>query len=81
MENQNRSRGGLWGILAVVGGALLVKRMKDRKRAMRDTMEEFGVTERSPFAIADQIRVMDQDKYDGLKAKLQAQFDRNRCRR
>ncbi|OJV50627.1 MAG: hypothetical protein BGO31_09295 [Bacteroidetes bacterium 43-16] len=78
MEQSNRG-GGLLGILAVVGGALLVKKFAQRRNRMRSTLAEFGINERSPFALADQIRAMDQEKYDSLKDKLKQQFDRNRC--
>ncbi len=76
---QSKRGSGLLGILAVVGGALLVKKFAQRRERMRSTLAEYGINERSPFAVADQIRAMDQEKYDSLKEKLKQQFNRGRC--
>lgn len=79
MEHSNRRGNGLLGILAVVGGALFVKKMSDRRQNMCNTLADYGINERSPFAIADKIRAMDQEKYDELKDKMKQQFERGRC--
>lgn len=76
---QSKRGSGLLGILAVVGGALLVKKFAQRRERMHSTLSEYGINERSPFAVADQIRAMDQEKYDSLKEKLKKQFNRGRC--
>ncbi|RYD99244.1 MAG: hypothetical protein EOP54_04840 [Sphingobacteriales bacterium] len=76
---QSKRGSGLLGILAVAGGALLVKKFAQRRARMRRTLAEYGINECAPFAVADQIRAMDQEKYDSLKEQLKQQFNRGRC--
>ncbi len=77
---QSKRGAGLAGILAVVGGALLVKKFAKRRAIMRHTLAEYGINGHNPLAIADQVRAMDQEKYEHLKEKLEQQFNRSRCR-
>ncbi|KPH14872.1 hypothetical protein [Chryseobacterium sp. ERMR1:04] len=69
---------GALGALAVVGVALIAKKMADRKRFVKGIFNEYGIKERSPFGLADKIREMDEDQYQELKGKFKKEFA-SRC--
>ncbi|SHK80648.1 hypothetical protein [Chryseobacterium polytrichastri] len=69
---------GALGALAVVGVAIIAKKMADRKRFVKGIFNEYGIKERSPFGLADKIREMDEDQYQELKGKFKKEFA-SRC--
>jgi hypothetical protein len=71
---------GALGALAVVGVALAVKKMAERKRFIRGVFDEYGIKERSPFGLADKIREMNDEQYEELKGKFKKEF-KSRCHR
>ncbi len=68
------------GALAVVGGILAVKKIAERKRFMKGIFSEYGIKERSPFALADKIREMSDEQYGELKTKLKNEFSGKCCK-
>jgi len=76
---KNSSLKGAFGALAAVGVALAVKKMADRKKMIRGIFEEYDIKERTPFAFADKIRELDDEKYAELKSKIKEKFASNRC--
>ena len=76
---KNSSLKGAFGALAVVGIALAVKKMAERKKAVRGIFEEYDIKERTPFGFADKIRELDDEKYEELKSKIKEKFASNRC--
>ena len=79
MKNSNLK--GAFGALAVVGIALAVKKMSSRKKAMKGIFEEYDIKGRTPFAFADKIRELDDEKYAELKGKLKEKFSSRCCSR
>ena len=79
MKNSNLK--GAFGALAVVGIALAVKKMSARKKAMKGIFEEYDIKGRTPFAFADKIRELDDEKYAELKGKLKEKFSSRCCSR
>ncbi|KIA90595.1 hypothetical protein [Kaistella jeonii] len=79
MKNSNLK--GAFGALAVVGIALAVKKMSERKKAMKGIFEEYDIKGRTPFAFADKIRELDDEKYAELKGKLKEKFSSRCCSR
>ncbi|ASK29790.1 hypothetical protein CEY12_06560 [Chryseobacterium sp. T16E-39] len=69
---------GALGALAVVGVALAVKKMAERKRFIRGIFDEYGIKEKSPFGLADKIREMNDEQYQELKGKFKKEF-KSRC--
>jgi hypothetical protein len=72
---------GALGALAVVGVALVAKKMAERKRFIKGIFNEYGIKERSPFGLADKIREMDDEQYQELKGKFKKEFASKCCRK
>lgn len=72
---------GALGALAVVGVAIIAKKMADRKRFVKGIFNEYGIKERSPFGLADKIREMDEEQYQELKGKFKKEFASRCCRK
>ena len=80
MKNSNLKN--VFGALAVVGVALAVKKMAEKKKTMKGIFEEYDIKERTPFGFADKIRELDDEKYAELKSKIKEKFaSRGCCRR
>lgn len=77
MKNSNLKNA--FGALAIVGIALAVKKMAERKKAMNGIFEEYNIKGSTPFAFADKIRDLDDEKYAELKTKIKAKFASNSC--
>ena len=77
MKNSNLKNA--FGALAVVGIALAVKKMAERKKTMKGIFEEYDIKERTPFGFADKIRELDDEKYAELKSKMKEKFASKRC--
>lgn len=77
---KNSSLKGALGALAVVGGVMAFKKVQKRKAFMKGIMSEYGIKERSPFAFADKIRELDDDKYNELKDRMKKEFSHGRCK-
>lgn len=67
------------GAIAVVGVALLAKKVAYRRKTMKAILEEYGITEKTAFAVVDKIRELDKDKYEELKNKFKTQFASKCC--
>lgn len=76
---KNSSLKGVFGVLAAVGVAIAVKKMANRKRAVKGIFEEYGIKGRTPFAFDDKIRELDDEKYEELKSKIKQKFASHRC--
>ena len=76
---KNSSLKGAFGALAVVGVAIAIKKMAERKRTMKGIFAEYDIKERTPFGFADKIRELDDEKYAELKSKIKEKFASNRC--
>ncbi|KFF12481.1 hypothetical protein N6B72_20185 [Chryseobacterium soli] len=72
---------GALGALAVVGVALVAKKMAERKRFIKGIFNEYGIKERSPFGLADKIREMNDEEYQELKGKFKKEFASKCCRK
>jgi len=72
---------GALGALAVVGVALVAKKMVERKRFIKGIFNEYGIKERSPFGLADKIREMNDEEYQDLKGKFKKEFASKCCRK
>jgi hypothetical protein len=77
MKNSNLKN--VFGALAVVGVALVVKKMAERKKTMKGIFEEYDIKERTPFGFADKIRELNDEKYAELKSKIKEKFASKRC--
>lgn len=77
---KNSTLKGALGALAVVGGVLIAKKIKDRKRFINGIFEEYDIKERTPFGFADKIREMNDEQYNELKSKMKKQFASRCCR-
>ena len=75
----NSSLKGALGALALVGGALIVKKACERRKFMKGIFEEYDIKEKSPFGLADKIRELDDEKYAELKTKFKTQFASKCC--
>lgn len=78
---KNSALKGALGALAVVGVALVAKKMAERKRFIKGIFNEYGIKERSPFGLADKIREMDDEQYQELKGKFKKEFASKCCRK
>ncbi|MEY8761833.1 hypothetical protein [Chryseobacterium tongliaoense] len=78
---KNSALKGALGALAVVGVALVAKKMAERKRFVRGIFDEYGIKERSPFGLADKIREMNDEQYQELKGKFKKEFASRCCRK
>lgn len=76
---KNSGLKGAFGALAVVGVALAVKKMAERKKVMNGILAEYDIKGRTPFAFADKIRELDDEKYAELKDRIKENFASNRC--
>lgn len=72
---------GALAALAVVGVALAAKKMSNRRKLVKGIFKQYGITEKSPFAVADKIRELDDEKYAELKNQLKTQLDSKCCRK
>lgn len=72
---------GVLGALAVAGIAMVAKKIIERKRFVRGIFNEYGITEKSPFGLADKIREMDEEQYQELKGKFKKEFASKCCRK
>lgn len=70
---------GILGAVAVAGVAVIAKKVIQRKRFVKGIFEEYGIKERSPFALADKIREMDEEQYQELKGKFKKEFASKCC--
>lgn len=70
---------GILGAVAVAGVAMVAKKAIERKKTIKGILGEYGITEKSPFGLADKIREMDEDQYQELKAKLKEEFASSCC--
>lgn len=77
MKNSNLK--GVFLALAAVGVALAVKKMGERKKTMKNILAEYDIKGRSPFALTDKIREMDDEKYAELKNRIKENFASKRC--
>ncbi|WP_051289415.1 hypothetical protein [Chryseobacterium daeguense] len=71
---KNSALKGALGALAVVGAALVAKKISQRKRFMKGIFDEYGIKEKSPFGLADKIREMNDEQYQELKGKFKKEF-------
>lgn len=78
---KNSALKGALGALAVVGVALVAKKIAQRKRFVRGIFDEYGIKERSPFGLADKIREMNDEQYQELKGKFKKEFASRCCRK
>ncbi|MDH6254252.1 hypothetical protein M2347_003979 [Chryseobacterium sp. H1D6B] len=78
---KNSALKGALGALAVVGVALVAKKMAERKRFVRGIFNEYDIKERSPFGLADKIREMNDEQYQELKGKFKKEFASKCCHR
>ncbi|KFE97929.1 hypothetical protein [Chryseobacterium luteum] len=78
---KNSALKGALGALAVVGIALVAKKIAQRKRFMKGIFNEYGIRERSPFGLADKIREMDEEQYQELKGKFKKEFTSRCCKK
>lgn len=46
---------------------------------MKGIFEEYGIKVRTPFAFADKIRELDDEKYEELKGKIKEKMASSRC--
>ncbi|RKT01913.1 hypothetical protein [Chryseobacterium defluvii] len=76
---KNSALKGALGALAVVGVALVAKKIGERKKFMRGIFDEYGIKEKSPFGLADKIREMNDEQYQELKGKFKKEFGAGRC--
>ena len=76
---KNSSLKGALGALAVVGIAAAAKKVCERRKFFKEIMEEYGIKEKSPFAFADKIRELDDEKYSELKDKIKSRFASKCC--
>lgn len=77
---KNSSLKGAFGALAVVGGLLAVKKIKERRKVMNGILEEYDIKEKTPFGFADKIRELNDEQYQDLKSKLKKQFNSKCCK-
>ena len=77
---KNSSLKGAFGALAVVGGLLAVKKIKERRKVMNGILEEYDIKEKTPFGFADKIRELNDEQYQDLKSKLKKQFNNKCCK-
>lgn len=78
---KNPALKGALGALAILGIAKMAKKAGKRREFMKGIMDEYGIKERSPFAFADKIRELDDEKYNELKDKMKKQFSHGCCGR
>lgn len=72
---------GALGALAVVGVALVAKKMTERKIFIKGIFNEYGIKEKSPFGLADKIREMNDEEYQELRGKFKKEFASRCCRK
>jgi hypothetical protein len=72
---------GALGALAVVGVALVAKKMTERKRFIKGIFNEYGIKEKSPFGLADKIREMNDEEYQELRGKFKKEFASRCCKK
>lgn len=72
---------GALGALAVVGVAVVAKKMAERKRFIKGIFNEYGIKERSPFGLADKIREMNDEEYHELRGKFKKEFASRCCKK
>lgn len=77
MKNSNLK--GAFGALVLVGVAIAIKKMSERRKFMKGIFEEYDIKERSPFGFADKIRELDDEKYAELKGKIKEKFATKGC--
>lgn len=77
---KNSALKGALGALAVVGVALVAKKIGERKKFVRGIFDEYGIKEKSPFGLADKIREMDDEQYQEMKGKFQKEFGKRCCK-
>lgn len=70
---------GILGAIAVAGVAMVSKKVIERKRFVKGIFNEYGIKEKSPFALADKIREMDEEQYQELKGKFKKEFASRCC--
>ena len=70
---------GILGAVAVAGVAVIAKKVIERKRFVKGIFEEYGIKEKSPFALADKIREMNEEQYQELKGKFKKEFASKCC--
>ncbi|MFY1046622.1 hypothetical protein [Chryseobacterium sp. GP-SGM7] len=72
---------GILGAVAVAGAAVIAKKVIERKRFVKGIFNEYGIKEKSPFALADKIREMNEEQYQELKGKFKKEFASKCCHR
>lgn len=70
---------GILGAVAVAGVAAIAKKTIERKRFVKVIFEEYDIKEKSPFGLADKIREMNDEDYQGLKEKFKKEFSSKCC--
>jgi hypothetical protein len=70
---------GILGAVAVAGVAIIAKKVIERKRFVKGIFNEYGIKEKSPFALADKIREMDEEQYQELKGRFKKEFASRCC--
>lgn len=70
---------GVLGAIAVAGVAMVAQKVIERKRFVKGIFNEYGIKEKSPFALADKIREMDEEQYQELKGKFKKEFASRCC--
>lgn len=70
---------GILGAVAVAGVSVIAKKVIERKRFVKGIFNEYGIKERSPFALADKIREMNEEQYQELKGKFKKEFTSKCC--
>ncbi len=78
MKNSNLK--GALGAVAVVGLAIAVKMISQKRKFMKEIFEEYDIQEKTPFGFADKIREMDDEKYAELKSKMKEKFASKFCK-
>ncbi|CAA7388294.1 hypothetical protein [Chryseobacterium fistulae] len=78
---KNSALKGALGALAVVGVALVAKKVAQRKKFMKGIFEEYGIKEKSPFGLADKIREMNDEQYHELRGRFKKEFTSRCCRK
>ena len=78
MKNSNLK--GALGAVAIVGLAIAVKKISQKRKFMKAIFEEYDIQEKTPFGFADKIREMDDEKYAELKSKMKEKFASKCCK-
>lgn len=76
---KNRELKGILGALAVAGFAFAAKKAIEKRGVVKELMEEFDIKDKSPLALADKIREMDEEKYNDFKERIKSQFFSKCC--